>query len=776
MLHPDLLQQLEMRASREGRSVDDVLKHLLDLPPVTPATNLHEFLFQHISKLVLVCAADGRLVDCNPAAVERLGYDRDALLKLNALDIVRPEDKDYFRRLGASESLLTDVMLMCKDGSTFPVEVKTHRITYAGQPAIAAVARDVTEQKATQSALQESEARFRQVVENMHEVFWLQDADTRKILYVSPSYEQVWGRTCQSLTDNTDSFLESIHPDDLGRVQSTMVPMRQNGIFDDVYRIVLPDRTVHWIHARSYPVWDAAGRLHRIAGVAEDITEQRRIEDALRATEQRERSLNETQSTYVVRTDMAGNYTYVNPAFVRKFGWKAGGQSFIGTSSLNTIFPDDHGKAYETVSLCLQQPNVPVQVVLRKDFPGDKFFWTLWEFTALTGQTGQVVEFQCVGIDITELILVREQLQLQEQALYVAANAVVITDREGVIEWVNPAFATVTGYTLEEVQGKHIRFLKSGRQDKAFYTNLWDTILSGESWHGRLVNKRKDGSLYTEEQTITPVRDDTGAIKNFIAIKQDVTELEQSEQLRLEQERLKVSLKKEQEQIALIQRIISTLSHDLRTSLTVISTSRDTITRYYHKLTDERRLEKLHTIGNQTRFALELLEETVMMARGNQDQMRFRPRPLNLSVLCEVTVAEIQETTGARHHLRFITDGLITTAHLDETLVSRVLLNLLSNAVKFSPEGSEIRLELSRAEESICLKVTDQGLGIDVLDLEHIFEPFYRSDSVQTIRGTGLGLSIVRDCVERHNGHIRVESQLGSGTTFTVTLPLVAAE
>jgi PAS domain S-box-containing protein len=122
------------------------------------------------------------------------------------------------------------------------------------------------------------------------------------------------------------------------------------------------------------------------------------------------------------------------------------------------------------------------------------------------------------------------QRRLQEAALQAAGNSVVITDREGRIVWVNPAFTRLTGYTLEEVQGRTPRVLKSDAQEPAFYRQLWQTILAGQVWHGELINRRKDGTRYIEDQTIAPVRSAEGAITHFVAIKQDVTDRRQREQ------------------------------------------------------------------------------------------------------------------------------------------------------------------------------------------------------------------------------------------------------
>jgi signal transduction histidine kinase len=140
-----------------------------------------------------------------------------------------------------------------------------------------------------------------------------------------------------------------------------------------------------------------------------------------------------------------------------------------------------------------------------------------------------------------------------------------------------------------------------------------------------------------------------------------------------------------------------------------------------------------------------------------------------------VSLDEVRESVGANHHLTFVADDTIQVVYIDETLISRILLNLLSNAIKFSPEQSEICLELSRSGKWIVIRVRDEGIGISETALPLIFEPFYRAEEVQKIGGTGLGLNIVKECVERHNGRIHVASQIGKGAVFTVELPLIEA-
>jgi signal transduction histidine kinase len=168
-----------------------------------------------------------------------------------------------------------------------------------------------------------------------------------------------------------------------------------------------------------------------------------------------------------------------------------------------------------------------------------------------------------------------------------------------------------------------------------------------------------------------------------------------------------------------------------------------------------------------------MLDDMVITVKGSLTTKVFKPVPVNLAELCQLTINEVQTTNGSRHRLQFVNNTMLHLALLDETLISRILLNLLSNAVKFSPEGSEIRLELSQESEWLILSVSDQGMGISPDDQARVFEPFFRTSSAQSVPGTGLGLSIVKDCVIHHQGQIRLESTIGVGTTVFVEIPLV---
>ncbi len=378
----------------------------------------------------------------------------------------------------------------------------------------------------------------------------------------------------------------------------------------------------------------------------------------------------------------------------------------------------------------------------------------------------------------------RSQAELSEserrfrKAIEDAPLPMMIFADDGEVLTISRTWLEISGYSREQVKTidawAELAYGARKHPIIAFIDTLFERTTRIDE--GEFTIHCRDGSQRIWEFSSTPLGKLPDNRRIVVSIAKDVTEQKQSESFALELERLKARFQKEQERNILVQRIISALSHDLRTPLTVISTSRESLSLYFDRLTPEKRLEKLDVIGREAQFALELIEDTVDMARGNLTESTFRPALVNLAALCQVSVDEVRAAKQGTHHLNFSNLSDTETAVVDDVLVSRILLNLLSNAIKYSPDLSEIRLELDRRDEWIVLRVIDHGMGIGAEDLPHIFEPFFRAADVGSINGTGLGLSIVKDCVERHRGLVHVESTLGQGSIFTVELPYLTPE
>ena len=246
---------------------------------------------------IVTIDAKERIIEFNPAAEVIFGYTRQTVLGHRVDDLIIPPDLRERHRLGMAHCLATgsgpsfdrrvEITAMRADGSEFPVELSLTRIEGQHPPLFTAFIRDLTERKKSETALLESEARFRQLAESITEVFWLTTPEKATMLYVSPAYETVWGKSCHSLYSNPASWLDAIHPDDQPRIAAAMRHTQTEGRYCEQYRIIRPDGTIRWIEDRAFPVKDHAGRIARIAGVAQDITDRIKAETALRTSEAR---------------------------------------------------------------------------------------------------------------------------------------------------------------------------------------------------------------------------------------------------------------------------------------------------------------------------------------------------------------------------------------------------------------------------------------------------------------------------------------------------------
>jgi signal transduction histidine kinase len=213
-------------------------------------------------------------------------------------------------------------------------------------------------------------------------------------------------------------------------------------------------------------------------------------------------------------------------------------------------------------------------------------------------------------------------------------------------------------------------------------------------------------------------------------------------------------------------------SHEFRTPLATIQSSAELLERYSHKWTVDKRAEHLRRIQTATRNMTALLEDVLLVGKAEAGKLEFAPAPLNLEKFCRDMIEELQLGLGAKHSLVLTIEGDGTAAYLDEKLLRHILSNLLSNAIKYSLPGSEVSLGLTCQAGQASLVIRDQGIGIPPADRARLFEAFHRADNVKNIPGTGLGLAIVKNSVDVHGGTLEVYSQLGVGTTITVTLPM----
>ena len=239
-------------------------------------------LIEQASDGIFLTDKDGKFILVNSRYCEMLGYSEDELLRLHS-EMTYPEGEREKRAQHRAELRerkwgLYERMVLRKDGTCFPAEVS---IKLLGRDNVQGIVRDISDRKKAQEVLTESEERFRQLAENIKEVFWLTDPSKNEMLYVSPAYEEIWGRSCQSLYASPRTWLEAIHPEDRARVLEAAIARQARGDYNEEYRIVRTDGSIRWIRDRAFPVLDPLGTVYRIAGVAEDITDSKAQQDKI---------------------------------------------------------------------------------------------------------------------------------------------------------------------------------------------------------------------------------------------------------------------------------------------------------------------------------------------------------------------------------------------------------------------------------------------------------------------------------------------------------------
>jgi PAS domain S-box-containing protein len=374
--------------------------------------------------------------------------------------------------------------------------------------------------------------------------------------------------------------------------------------------------------------------------------------------------------------------------------------------------------------------------------------------------------------DITQQRKLELEMLKLSQALRQLFDAVMITDINGNIEYVNPAFEKMTGYTLMEVIGKNPRILKSGKHDKKFFEDMWRTIKQGKVWRGELINRRKNGELYYEEMTISPLVDSDGNITHFIAIKRDITESKLIESQIMQVQKLES-----------IGSIAGGIAHDFNNILTSILTSLDMLEKKLPVM-DSDIFRFINVIRTNANHGADITRRLLNFVR------RETGRFTNIDVEQLINEVVVLISHSFPKNIKIETDvpeGLKYT-YGDYSQIIQALMNLCINSKDAMPEGGilkisarivpsiELKGRFAEVEDMdyIMLSISDTGSGIPDEIKDKIFEPFFTTKSPE--RGTGLGLPIVWKVIRNHRGYITFESEVGRGTTFFIYLPAVEVE
>ncbi|WP_187177486.1 PAS domain S-box protein [Algoriphagus sp. AK58] len=517
-----------------------------------------------------------------------------------------------------------------------------------------------------------------------------------------------------------------------------------------------------------------------------DMSEQKIIEEKIKEQNLRLKAIIDAIPDILYILDSEGNYLEYFSSNLENY---IGDFSYLIGKNLKEVFEEDQAFLHlNKIQLALKEKKIQT-----------------YEYAGMRGFEGRFFESRIVPMTENKILrFVREitdrkknESEIRKLTLAIEQSpvAIIITDLKGNLEYMSPSFLKMTGYSTEELKGKPVGIIKSGMTERKVYNDLWKTICSGNNWQNEWQNRRKNGELYWEHISITPIFDEKNRIKNFLGVKQDITERK-----RIEEEILELNFNLERRiaertqelensnkelEMARIEadsanqaksEFLSRMSHELRTPMNSILGFAQLLELTELKASQKKNLEYIIKSGNHL---LQLINEVLDIARIESGKVSISLESIDLLHLINEVVESV--TPFALKKSITITSTSLTDSKTfvwaDVQRLKQILINLLNNAIKYNKEDGSVSIYLEHlsdqnGKECIRINVEDNGIGISEDDLPKLFKPFERvGDANHFVEGTGLGLSVVEKLTKLIKGKVGVESQIGKGSRFWIELP-----
>lgn len=619
---------------------------------------------------------------------------------------------------------------------------------------------DITERKLIEDALKKSEELYRDLVEKMPDGVY-KSTPAGKFVSVNPALVTMLGYESKEELMAID-IIKDLYFDINDREQ--LVSAQKDGGFD-IFRLKRKDGTEIWVEDNSWYYTDENGIILFHSGILRDITDRMRVERELkilsRAVEQNPVS--------IVITDTKGNIEYVNPKFTELTGYSFNevlGQNPRILKSDSTS-SDEYSEMWKTIAAGGEW----LGEFKNKKKNGEEYIENAL-ISSIKDENGQVTHFLAIKEDITQKrkdeVVIRKLIKAIEQS----PVSTIITDAEGKIEFVNTAFTTLTQYTLSDVVNKTPRMFNRGHVLDAEFYAMWECLKSGKVWKGEYQNRRKDRSIYWEDVMISSLISSKGEINNYILIMDDISEkkkmtddLMTAKEIAEENNRLKSAF-------------LATMNHELRTPLNHILGFSEMI---MTGVDPEDNISFASSIQTSGQSLLSIIEGVFDLALVEHTNIKLRKQTFSLiDQFMENKAAfdNILRTSAKQEQIQLIfkpdTRWLSSYVTADRSKINQVLINLFRNAVKFTHKGTiEFGYKIEN-DSNLVFYVKDTGIGIPLEKQNIIFDFFRQGDDSFTriYGGIGVGLAISKKITKVLNGELKVVSEPGKGSTFSLSVPV----
>lgn len=736
----------------------------------------------------------GNLTDFNEAVNKFFGYTREELLGKNYREITTPQEgerlKEVFNevyRTGSPKGIAEYEMIK-KDGGRAVAEFSVLPLRDAAGRIVGfwGVTRDVTDKKIHKEKIEDIESRYRTALEEIAEGYFENDL-AGNLTFFNNSLLDIYGYTRDELLamnyrqymdeENAKKVYDAYH-----RVYLTGVP--EHGL---QFEIIRKDGTRRWLENSISLMRDRDERPIGFRGISRDITRRKEMEEALRVSEERLRSVIEATGDAYVETDLSGRVEFINRAAIRFLGWSD--EEFIGKHYKEFTDPENAKKVYEIYNR-VYRTGETARLVEYEHIAKDGSRKVVESTIALRrDKEGKPIGFKAITRDITKKKELEERLrQSEERFRSIVENmqeAYYETDLGGHFIYINNALCRDLGYTKEELLGVTSLKLQDEEEAKRTFEAFKQLYNTGEPlrfWETQYISK--DGTKRYYQLSADLIRDAQGNPIGFKGVSRDITEKKRHEE-RLR--RYAAELERSNEEVKNFAYIVS---HDLRvplvnlkgytselkSALEVISSSLEAALPH---LSEEKRREVAVALHEDIPEALEFIANSVsrmdsfinaILILSRLGRQELKPERIDMQELVQKTLETLAHQIKAKG-IEVIISPLPTVV-ADRTAMEQVMGNILGNAVKYKDPERPLRIEVKGWKENgeTVIAISDTGRGIAQEDMHKVFAPFRRAGKQDT-PGEGMGLAYVQTIVRRHGGRIWCESELGKGTTFTFTIP-----
>ncbi len=710
----------------------------------------------------LLIDREGRILAANEVVARRFGFQTGYELQgRDAYSLLDPGAAAR-RRMHGERALATGVPVSFRDeraGRIIEHVLNPVRDASGAVSALAIHGRDITDLVLQQRELADHERRLRLLLDSLPAMVAHVDHDGR-YLQVNAQHEEIFGISREQFVGRT---LQEVVGEE---VDARLAPYVARVLAGEpqAFTIEVPflDGTDHWLDVRYVPDHDGQQVVGYYALVL-DVTETRRARERLRASEAQLELFFDQVPVAIVMGGADGVISRANPAAEEFFGHGPG--QLTGRHISDFSHPDDLASDLEAFARVVRGETRSYSMQKRyRRLDGA----TVWGELTVMAVTEDHDLFFGIIQDITHQKReeqARRDQELERQRLLTAIEqsdeSVVITDVHGRIQYVNAAFERVSGYSAAEVEGRNPRLLQSGEHDADFYARMWRTLSSGESWTGRMVNRRRDGTLFTELATISPVRDHAGNVAHYVSVKRDITH-----ELELEEQR------RQAQKMEALGKLAGGIAHDFNNILYALMGNTELALGKVHA--DAEMTSHLEASLTACRRASDLVRQILAFSRRHERHREVH----DAAAVTGDALALLTPTLPATVDLVTEVAPDCPAVAVDATEWHQLIMNLATNAVQALPAAKgrvEIRVEPASlatdagAVPAVRLGVRDDGCGMPPDVVVRCRDPYFTTKPPGV--GTGMGLAIVHGIVGSLDGQLEIASQPEVGTTVQVTLP-----